>query len=96
MVNHFLPKSLLLGLSIILLITIKSVAATTFLDIIDIQVSKFTLSAIDIPLGQVFSSITKQTGLKIINNVSETKLFESKKITVNFNQTEIKEVMTSL
>ncbi|MEZ2440793.1 SusC/RagA family TonB-linked outer membrane protein [Chitinophaga sp. RCC_12] len=60
------------------------------------QISKVTLSANNIPLEKAFKKIQKQTGIKIYNNVHETFLNEQKKVTVNFKQADIREVMTFL
>lgn len=60
------------------------------------QSHKVTLIAVDVPLKDVFETITKQTGLAISNNFRETNLNENKKVVVNFWQTEINDVMTFL
>ena len=62
----------------------------------EIQSKKVTLSAIDMPLKDVFQTINKQTGYSITNNEEETRLSETRKVTVNFVQTDINVVMNSL
>ncbi|MDR6567443.1 SusC/RagA family TonB-linked outer membrane protein [Chitinophaga ginsengisegetis] len=57
------------------------------------QLHKVTLTATDIPLKDVFQTITKQTGIIVWNNKKATHLDETRKITVNFIQTDITEVM---
>ncbi|NLR81430.1 SusC/RagA family TonB-linked outer membrane protein [Chitinophaga eiseniae] len=60
------------------------------------QVHKITLSATNVPLKTVFKEIYQQTGLIINNNTHETSLSEDKKISVNFKQTDLPEVMKFL
>lgn len=60
------------------------------------QTHKVTIAAINIPLEDVFNTIHKQTGFTISNNFTETKLSESQRVTVNFKQTDINEVMSFL
>jgi TonB-linked SusC/RagA family outer membrane protein len=57
---------------------------------------KVTISANNIPLEKVFKEIQQQTGLIIHNNYQETDLSEKKRVTVNFLQTKIDDVMTFL
>lgn len=60
------------------------------------QTPKITLSANNIPLEHVFLKIKQQTGINVYNNITETHLNEQKRVTVNFNQAEISEVMRFL
>lgn len=60
------------------------------------QARKITLTAINMPLKDIFNIINKQTGISIINDPQETKLYESKKFTINFSQTDITDVMNFL
>lgn len=60
------------------------------------QTSRVTISANNIPLGTVFRKIHQQTGITISNNANATELNEKKRVTVNFFQTEIREVMKFL
>ncbi|MEI3798231.1 MULTISPECIES: SusC/RagA family TonB-linked outer membrane protein [unclassified Chitinophaga] len=60
------------------------------------QTPKVTISANNIPLSIVFRRIHQQTGIIVSNNFDETKLNEKKRVTVNFFQAEINEVMKFL
>ncbi|TWF35774.1 TonB-linked SusC/RagA family outer membrane protein [Chitinophaga polysaccharea] len=60
------------------------------------QVPKVTISGTNIPIREVFKKIYQQTGLEVINNLSDTQLDEENKITVNFIKTGISEVMVYL
>lgn len=57
------------------------------------QAPKITLSGNNIPLKQVFEEIRLQTDISVINNEKETNLNEQKRVTVNFKQADIREVM---
>jgi len=60
------------------------------------QFQKITITAINIPLGEVFKKIHQQTGISITNKTDETELSNRKKVTVNFVKTDITEVMSFL
>lgn len=60
------------------------------------QTPKVTISANNILLKEVFQKIQQQTGFIIFNNYKDSELNEQKKVSVNFLQTDINEVMTFL
>ncbi|SEW53933.1 SusC/RagA family TonB-linked outer membrane protein [Chitinophaga arvensicola] len=66
------------------------------LGIANCQIQKVTISANNIPLGLVFKKIKQQTGIIIYTNLPETEFSNQKKVSVNFRQTEINEVMVFL
>ncbi|KAA2239889.1 SusC/RagA family TonB-linked outer membrane protein [Chitinophaga agrisoli] len=52
-----------------------------------------TYSGTNVPLGQVFKAIQKQTGYIAMYNVAATKIDTKEKVTVNFNSTPLGQVM---
>ncbi|MGO4288242.1 SusC/RagA family TonB-linked outer membrane protein [Chitinophaga sp. RAB17] len=60
------------------------------------QTHKLTLTATNVSLKHVFENIYQQTGLTVKYNSTGIALNEDKKVTINFNQTEISAVMTFL
>lgn len=63
---------------------------------IHFQVPRVTITADNILLEEVFSKIHHQTGLTIHNDFKETALNEKKKVSVNFLNATINDVMTFL
>jgi TonB-linked SusC/RagA family outer membrane protein len=60
------------------------------------QILKITISANNIPLEVVFKKIKQQTGISIYTNLQNDQFNAKKRVTVNFRQAEITEVMTFL
>ncbi|MEC5146409.1 TonB-linked outer membrane protein, SusC/RagA family [Chitinophaga sp. 180180018-2] len=60
------------------------------------QAPRITIAGNNMPIEVIFNKIKEQTGFTVINNLSETQLDKEKKITINFHNAEISEVMKVL
>ncbi|HEY9261158.1 carboxypeptidase-like regulatory domain-containing protein, partial [Chitinophaga sp.] len=81
---------------LIIAILIFIYCSSPVLGVSNCQIQKVSISANDIPLELVFKKIKQQTGIAIYSNLPETEFSDKKKVSVNFDQTEINDVMTFL
>jgi TonB-linked SusC/RagA family outer membrane protein len=94
--DRFLLRLSNLGKSVIIAIFIFIYHSVQAVSTSYCQTHRITISASNIPLELVFKKIKQQTGISIHTSLQESELNAKKKVTVNFHQADLTEVMTFL